>query len=131
MNCSALAFVANSVERKHWRLRNVFSIPAGAAFLGAFTRALLDGEIIPGLSRESGPLALAETTIYVPTRRAARALAAQLSAAIEAPAALLPRILPLGDLDEQEASALFHADARGGRRSTTLWRRRSRRSTGG
>lgn len=95
-------------------LRNVFSIPAGAAFLGAFTRALLGGEIIPGLSRESGPLALAETTIYVPTRRAARALAAQLAAAIEAPAALLPRILPLGDLDEQEASVLFHAGAEAG-----------------
>ncbi|ATQ68069.1 MULTISPECIES: double-strand break repair protein AddB [Methylosinus] len=90
--------------------RNVFSIPPGASFLGAFTRALLDGEIIPGLSRASGPLALAETTIYVPTRRAARALAAQLAAAIETPAALLPRILPLGDLDEQEASALFHAE---------------------
>ncbi|MBY6243636.1 double-strand break repair protein AddB [Methylosinus sp. Sm6] len=93
--------------------RKVFSIPPGAAFLGAFTRALLDGEIIPGLTRASGPLSLAQTTIYVPTRRAARALAAQLAGAIEAPAALLPRILPLGDLDEQEASALFHADEAG------------------
>ncbi|MBG0810216.1 double-strand break repair protein AddB [Methylosinus sp. H3A] len=90
--------------------RNVFSIAPGASFLGAFTRSLLDGAIIPGLSRDSGPLALAATTIYVPTQRAARALAAQFSTAIEAPAALLPRILPLGDLDEQEASALFHAD---------------------
>lgn len=94
--------------------RNVLSIPAGASFLGAFTRALLGGEIVPDLSRASGPLALAETTIYVPTRRAARALAAQLAAAIETPAALLPRILPLGDLDEQEASALFHAGADAG-----------------
>ena len=90
--------------------RKVFSIAPGASFLSAFTSALLDGAIIPGLSRESGPLALAATTIYVPTQRAARALAAQFSTAIEAPAALLPRILPLGDLDEQEASALFHAD---------------------
>jgi ATP-dependent helicase/nuclease subunit B len=93
--------------------RNVFSIAPGVSFLGAFTRALLAGEIISGLSRESGPLALAATTIFVPTQRAARALAAQLAAAIDAPAALLPRILPLGDLDEQEASALFHAEAEG------------------
>ncbi|CAN2534355.1 hypothetical+protein [Methylocapsa aurea] len=90
--------------------RNVFSIAPSVSFLGAFTSALLDGAIIPGLSRDSGPLALAATTIYVPTQRAARALATQFSTAIAAPAALLPRILPLGDLDEQEASALFHAD---------------------
>lgn len=88
--------------------RNVFSIPPGVPFLAAFVRALLNGEIISGLARECGPLALAETTIYVPTQRAGRALAAQFAAAIEAPAALLPRILPLGGLDEQEASALFH-----------------------
>ncbi|PWB80106.1 MAG: double-strand break repair protein AddB [Methylocystaceae bacterium] len=90
--------------------RNVFSIPPGVPFLAAFTRALLDGEIVAGLTRESGPLALAETTIYVPTQRAGRALAAQFAAAIDAPAALLPRILPLGGLDEQETSALFHGD---------------------
>ncbi|MBU3888887.1 double-strand break repair protein AddB [Methylosinus sporium] len=100
--------------------RYVFSIAPGASFLGAFTRALLDGAIIPGLSRESGPLALAATTIYVPTQRAARALAAQFSTAIEAPAALLPRILPLGDLDEQEASALFHADLDSGEATLEL-----------
>lgn len=95
--------------------RNVFSIPPGAPFLAVFARALLDGEVIPGLTRDSGPLALAETTIYVPTQRAGRALAAQFASAIAAPAALLPRILPLGGLDEQEASALFHLDLDDGR----------------
>lgn len=90
--------------------RNVFSIPPGVPFLGVFVEALLDGEIIPGLTRSSGPLALAETTIYVPTQRAGRALATQFAEAIRAPAALLPRILPLGGLDEQEVSALFDSD---------------------
>lgn len=90
--------------------RNVFSISPGAPLLATFVSALLDGEIIPGLTGASGPLALAETIIYVPTQRAGRALAAQFAEAIDLPAALLPRILPLGGLDEQETSALFHGD---------------------
>lgn len=89
--------------------RNVFSIPPGVPFLATFVEALLDGEIVPGLSRACGPLELAETTIYVPTQRAGRALAIEFAKAIDAPSALLPRILPLGGLDEQETFALFHS----------------------
>jgi ATP-dependent helicase/nuclease subunit B len=87
--------------------RNVFSIPPGVPFLETFVAALLNGEITPSLSRGSAPLELAQTTIYVPTQRAGRALAAEFGRAIGAPSALLPRILPLGGLDEQETSALF------------------------
>ena len=82
--------------------RNVFTIPPGVPFLSTFVEALLTGEIVSNVSRASAPIDLARMTIYVPTQRAARALAAEFARAIEAPAALLPRILPLGSLEEQE-----------------------------
>jgi ATP-dependent helicase/nuclease subunit B len=85
----------------------VFSIPPGAPFLRTFAEALLDGRIIPGFSRARGPLALAEATIYVPTRRAARALAQEIAALVDTPATLLPHILPLGGLEETETELFF------------------------
>ncbi|MFZ0497122.1 MAG: double-strand break repair protein AddB [Methylocella sp.] len=86
---------------------NVFTIAPGAPFLKTFAAALLEGRVVEGYSASLGPLALAEATIYVPTRRAARALAGEFSRAINRPAVLLPRILPLGALDETETSLLF------------------------
>jgi ATP-dependent helicase/nuclease subunit B len=83
----------------------VFTIPPGAPFLEVFARALLDGRVVPGLSRESGPLALAKAKIYVPTRRAGRALAAELARLSDVPAVLLPRILPLGALDGESGES--------------------------
>lgn len=85
----------------------VFSIPPGAPFLKTFAKALLDGEIIPGFSRQLGPLEIANATIYVPTRRAARALADELARELDRPATLLPRLLPLGALDATETSLFF------------------------
>lgn len=81
----------------------LFTIPPGVPFLGTFVRALLAGEIAPGLSREAGPLALADVTIYVPTRRATRALIAEFAAQSERGATLLPKIRPLGAVDEEAA----------------------------
>ncbi len=85
----------------------VYSIAPGAPFLATFADALLDGRVIPGLSRASGPLALARASIYVPTRRAGRALATELSRRVESPAMLLPKILPLGALDGESGEAGF------------------------
>ncbi len=87
--------------------RNVFSIPPGASFLETFVDAFLAGAVVPSLSLESPPLAMARATIYVPTRRAGRALAAQFARALEKRAALLPRILPLGGLEERETAEVF------------------------
>lgn len=87
--------------------RNVFTIPPGAPFLATFVEALLAGQILPSLSRETAPLEMARATIYVPTRRAGRALAAEFAKAIGKGATFLPRILPLGGLEEQETSAVF------------------------
>ncbi|MCX7899256.1 MAG: double-strand break repair protein AddB, partial [Methylocystis sp.] len=72
-----------------------------------FVDAFLAGEIVPSVARASGPLALARTTIYVPTRRAARALVAEFSQAFDGGATLLPRVLPLGGIEERENAALF------------------------
>jgi ATP-dependent helicase/nuclease subunit B len=77
----------------------VFTIPPSAPFLETFVEALLAGRVVPGLGGESGPLALAKAKIYVPTRRAGRALAVELARQVNHPAILLPRILPLGALD--------------------------------
>ncbi|HEY4848594.1 MAG TPA: double-strand break repair protein AddB [Methylocella sp.] len=86
---------------------NVFTIAPGAPFLKTFVTALLEGRVVEGFSSRLGPLEMAEATIYVPTRRAARALAEEISRAIGRPSMLLPRILPLGALEETETSMLI------------------------
>lgn len=85
----------------------VFTIAPSAPFLKTFVGALLDGRIVEGFSRRLGPLAMADATIYVPTRRAARSLAQEFATALDRQACLLPRILPLGALDATETALLF------------------------
>src|SRR6201996_9773733 len=70
----------------------VFTIPAGVAFAGALARGLL---------KRAGedPLALAATTILLPTRRAIRALSDAFLRVAGGKALLLPRLLALADLD--------------------------------
>ena len=92
---------ANEARRAHPAPR-VFTVAPGTPFLGTLADALLDGTLVEGFSRAAGPLGLAAATIYVPTRRSARAFAATLAARLGAPAALLPRIVPLGALDDTE-----------------------------
>lgn len=87
----------------------VFSIPPGAPFLAAFAQSLVNGDVVPGFSRALPPLDFANATIYVPTRRAARALAQELTRALGRPTALLPRILPLGGLEDSETDLIFAA----------------------
>jgi ATP-dependent helicase/nuclease subunit B len=78
----------------------VFSIPPGCAFLPTLVDALIEGRLVGPLSDD--PAALADITIYVPTRRATRALIALLAERSGAKAQLLPRIVPLGETDEAE-----------------------------
>ncbi|WP_020181461.1 double-strand break repair protein AddB [Methylopila sp. M107] len=82
------------------RRPNVLTIPAGADFLPTLARGLLDGEVVPGFASRGDPIALADATIYLPTRRAARALRDAFLGALDGRATLLPRIAPLGDVDE-------------------------------
>jgi ATP-dependent helicase/nuclease subunit B len=88
----------------------VFTISATAPFLPTLARALLDGVLIPGFAPRNDPLLLASATIYLPTRRATRAFGDALLSALGAEATLLPRIVPLGEVDED---ALAFADVAG------------------
>ncbi|GLK76297.1 double-strand break repair protein AddB [Methylopila jiangsuensis] len=87
------------------RRPNVLTIPPGAAFLPTLARALLDGDLIPGFAPRHDPLALASATLFLPTRRAGRALRDAFLAELDGRAALLPRIAPLGDVDEDSGLA--------------------------
>ncbi|TIP48157.1 double-strand break repair protein AddB [Mesorhizobium sp.] len=89
--------------------RRVFSIPPGAPFLPTLAEALLSGRLVPGFRFDGDPLALADVTIYVPTRRAARALRGVFVDRLGGRSAILPVIRPLGEFDEDEAA--FEADA--------------------
>ena len=80
----------------------LFSIPSGAPFLPTLSRALLGGELIEGFPGDAGPLALAQATIYVPTRRAASALARALVQASGGASLILPDIRPLGAFEASE-----------------------------
>ncbi len=77
----------------------IFTIGRGAPFLPTLADALLDGRLVGDLGAD--PLALASVTLFLPTRRAARALGALLAARLGG-AALLPRMIPLGEADEAE-----------------------------
>ncbi len=89
------------------RAPRVFTIPSGAPFLPTLSRALLDGVLIDGFPGAGGPMALTDATIYVPTQRAAQALAKALLSASGASSLLLPRIAPLGAFEPDETAAWF------------------------
>src|ERR1700722_7689150 len=89
------------------RAPRVFTIPSEAPFLPTLSRALLDGTLIDGFPGAGGPVALADATIYLPTQRAAQALAKALLAASGGQSLLLPRIAPLGAFEPDETAAIF------------------------
>ncbi len=87
----------------------LYTIPPSAPFLTTLARALLAGDLpLPGGAKPD-PLTLPLTTIYLPTRRAARALREAFLAESGGRALLLPRIHTLGHADE-EAAIIFGAE---------------------
>jgi ATP-dependent helicase/nuclease subunit B len=83
------------------RKPRLYTIPPSAPFLMALAKAVLNGDLpVPG-GPPPDPLALAAMTVYLPTRRAARALAQAFLDASGGQALLLPRIKTLGDPDEE------------------------------
>ena len=81
----------------------LYTIPPSAPFLTTLARAILAGELpVPGGAKPD-PLILPLTTIYLPTRRAGRALREAFLAEAKGGAMLLPRIRGLGDPDEDAA----------------------------
>lgn len=82
----------------------VFSFPPGAPFLPLLAEATLDGRLVPEFPWDGEPLSLADATIFVPTRRAARALRAAFAEKIGGRAVILPVIHPLGEFEEDDAA---------------------------
>ena len=80
---------------------NVLTIAASAPFAETLARGLIE-------RLGSNAMALADATIYLPTRRAARTFG-DAFARVLGGAALLPQFKALGDVDEDEF--LFDADA--------------------
>ncbi|QFR34560.1 double-strand break repair protein AddB [Ancylobacter sp. TS-1] len=79
---------------------NLLTIPPSAPFLATLADALLDGRLVEGFAPRGDPMALAAATVFLPTRRAGRLLAEALRERAGAGVTLLPRIVPLGDVDE-------------------------------
>ncbi len=84
----------------------VFTIPPSAPFLPALIGAFAEGKLVDGVA--TGPLAFADATIFLPTRRACRLARDVFLDLPGVDAAVLPRIVPIGDIDEDE---LVFADA--------------------
>ncbi len=85
---------------------NVLSIPAGVSFADTLAAALLR-------QADGDPLKLAEMTVLLPNRRACRTLAGGVPAPgpirrsrRRSSASLLPRLMPIGDLDSDDLSVL-------------------------
>jgi ATP-dependent helicase/nuclease subunit B len=76
----------------------VYTIPASAPFLPTLIEALRSGRF--GAALGDDPLALASATLYLPTRRACRLMRDAFLQAFDA--AILPRIVAIGDIDEDE-----------------------------
>ena len=81
---------------------NVFNIPASAPFLAVLIDALRAGKLVRGFPASSDPLELSRATLYLPTRRACRLAREVFLDRLDGEAAILPRIVALGDLDEDE-----------------------------
>jgi ATP-dependent helicase/nuclease subunit B len=81
---------------------NLFNIPASAPFLPVLIDALCAGRLVPGFPASGDALELARATLYLPTRRACRLARDVFLDRLGRDAAILPRIVPLGDIDEDE-----------------------------
>ncbi|MDE2372996.1 MAG: double-strand break repair protein AddB [Hyphomicrobiales bacterium] len=78
----------------------VFTIPPSAPFLPTLIDALVNGKL--GLPAVRDPLAMASATLYLPTRRACRLARDGFLDVLGDDAAILPRIVAIGDIDEDE-----------------------------
>jgi ATP-dependent helicase/nuclease subunit B len=90
--------------------QRVFSIPASAPFLPTLIEALHDGKL--GFDFAGDPLTLAAATFYLPTQRSCRLMRDAFLERLAGDGAILPRIIAIGDIDEDEIA--FAESATGG-----------------
>src|SRR5205085_3731050 len=82
----------------------VFNVPASVPFLRCVIAALVDGRLIEGFVPRNNPERLAEATLYLPTRRAGRMARELFLDVLGLDAVVLPRIITLGAIDDDEAA---------------------------
>jgi len=91
----------------------VFSVPVSVPFLRSVIAALIDGRLVEGFEARGNPARLADATLYLPTRRAMRLAREVFLEELKTDAAILPRIVALGDIDEDELIFADEADVFG------------------
>src|SRR3977135_1928157 len=96
----------------------VFSVPVSVPFLRTVIAALVDGRLVDGFEARAHPEKLARATLYLPTRRAGRMAREIFLDVLKTDAVVLPRIVALGDIDEDELGFAVgpHQDGGGGPR---------------
>src|ERR1700742_4790803 len=92
----------------------VFNVPASAPFLRTVIAALVDGRLVDGFTARANPERLAQATFYLPTRRAGRMAREIFLDVLQTDAAVLPRIVALGDIDEDEVAFAEEPEPYGG-----------------
>src|ERR1700736_816421 len=92
----------------------VFSVPVSVPFLRTVITALVDGRLVAGFEARNDPARLANATLYLPTRRAGRLAREIFLEVLDTDAAVLPRIVALGDIDEDELAFAEPSDEVGG-----------------
>ncbi len=91
----------------------VLSVPLSVPFLRTVIAALVDGRLVEGFEARTQPERLANATLYLPTRRAGRLAREIFLEVLNVDAAILPRIVALGDIDEDELAFAEESDIGG------------------
>src|SRR5271169_5867414 len=92
----------------------VFSVPSSMPFLRTVVAALVDGRLVEGFEARTQPERLTQATVYLPTRRAGRLVREVFLEELGRQAVLLPHIVALGDIDEDELAFAEEAESYGG-----------------
>src|SRR6202165_4393822 len=92
----------------------VFSVPVSVPLLRTVIAALVDGRLVDGFEARAHPEKLAQATLYLPTRRAGRIAREIFLDELKVDAVVLPRIVALGDIDEDELAFAGEAKQYGG-----------------
>src|SRR5258707_810473 len=92
----------------------VFSVPVSAPFLRTVIAALVEGGPVNGFDVRAHPERLAGAPLYLPTRRAGRMAREFFLDELKTDAVVLPRIVALGDIDEDELAFAEQAEPYGG-----------------
>jgi ATP-dependent helicase/nuclease subunit B len=88
--------------------QRIFTVPPGQPFLTALARVVLSGDLPQPGGPKPSPVDLTDVTLYLPTRRAKRAVQDAFLKAGGGRAMLLPAILPISE-GEEELSLIMEA----------------------